>query len=83
MRDKNVRAVDLSKATGISKSLISNYLKAKVQPKANNLQLIANALNVNSGMFVRDAETITYPQKIDLCFCPCCGTNLKGLVSAV
>lgn len=45
MRD--VRAIDLSRKTGIPKNTISNYLKGVSKPKADRVYQIAAALDVS------------------------------------
>lgn len=47
LQAKNMKAIELSKKTGISKSMISEYLHDKYTPKQNNLFLIAKALGVS------------------------------------
>ncbi len=47
MKIKDVRAVDLSKATGISKSRISQYIHGVYEAKQTALYLLAKALNVS------------------------------------
>ncbi len=44
---REMRAVDLMNATGLSDSLISRYLSGQVSPKGKNASLIAKALNVD------------------------------------
>ena len=41
------KAVDVSKATGISESVISQYRKGLISPKREKILLIADYLNVN------------------------------------
>ena len=47
MEMKNVSQTDLSKRTGLDKSLISNYVAGKYKAKSTNLYIIAKALNVS------------------------------------
>jgi repressor LexA len=47
LKESDMKQTDLSRATGIDKSLISNYLSGKYKAKQENLHLIANALNVS------------------------------------
>ncbi len=44
---REMRAVDLMNATGLSDSLISRYLSGQVSPKGKNASLLAKALNVD------------------------------------
>lgn len=44
---REMRQADLVEATGISKSSISTYLSGKFIPKQNNIQKLAQALNVS------------------------------------
>ncbi len=48
MLDKNgLKAVDLSRATGLSEAAISDYLKGKKEPRGRQSIAIAKALNVS------------------------------------
>ena len=42
-----IKQVDLSRKTGIDKSLISNYVSGKYKAKQDNIYLLAKALNVS------------------------------------
>lgn len=44
---RNMKQVELSKITGISKGALSSYLSNRYIPKQNNVSLIAKALNVS------------------------------------
>ena len=44
---REMRAVDLMNATGLSDSIISRYLSGQISPKGKNASLIAKALNVD------------------------------------
>lgn len=44
---KNIKASDLSKATGISRSSISHYLKGDWEAKQDNIIIIADKYNVS------------------------------------
>lgn len=46
---KGIRPIALSKATGISKSLISRYLSGEVVPTQDKFQDIADYLNISYG----------------------------------
>lgn len=47
MEIRGIRAVDLIDLTGIPKVTISYYMNGKTEPRANNLYLIAQALDVS------------------------------------
>lgn len=47
LEQRQLRAIDLSEATGVPKSAISFYLAGKSKPKADRLYIIAQALNVS------------------------------------
>ena len=62
MDSKGVKAIELSRRTGISKSSISQYMSGYVSPKADRIYLIAKALNVSEAWLLGyDVEMI--PQK--------------------
>ena len=44
---RNMKQIDLSRLTGISRSMITEYLKGKYEPRQDNIYLIAKALDVN------------------------------------
>lgn len=44
---RNIRQIELSKKSGISKGLINNYLSGYAKPKRENLILLGKALNVS------------------------------------
>ncbi len=45
---RDMKAADLAKKTGIGKSSISTYLSGNYKPKMDNLQKMADAMNVNA-----------------------------------
>lgn len=47
LKNRNMKPSTLSKLTGISKPLISNYLSGKYRAKQDNLYLISRTLNVD------------------------------------
>ena len=47
LRARDLKQTELSRITGIDKSLISNYLSGKYKAKQENFRLIAKALNVS------------------------------------
>lgn len=48
MDERGMRQTDLAKATGIDKSLISSYVLGRYEPKDENLQAIAKALDCDA-----------------------------------
>ena len=59
----NMKATDLHKATGISKSTISEYLSGNYEPKQRNIYKMANALHVAPSylMGVNDTPSPSHP----------------------
>lgn len=47
LKYRNKKAVDVANATGLSQSIISQYLKDKFEAKNDKALLIANYLNIN------------------------------------
>lgn len=47
MTEKNMKAVDLARATGLSEASISDYLKGKKEPRGRQSIAIAKALDVS------------------------------------
>lgn len=47
MEDRHMNATELSKASGVGKSDISNYLKGKYRPKQEKIAALAAALEVD------------------------------------
>lgn len=47
LKEKNMKASELSKKTGIKAPMISDYLKGKYKAKQDKIYLISKALNVN------------------------------------
>lgn len=47
MEDKKMNATELSKASGVGKSDLSNYLNGKYRPKQDKIVLLAAALEVD------------------------------------
>ena len=47
LKYRNKKAADVAKATGLSQSIISQYLKDKFEAKNDKALLIANYLNIN------------------------------------
>lgn len=49
MEEKHMKATELSKASGVGKSDICNYMKGKYRPKQEKLLPLAAALDVDPG----------------------------------
>lgn len=47
LKERRMKAIDLSRKTGISSGMISEYMNDKYQPRQENLYKIAEALNVS------------------------------------
>lgn len=47
MEIKNVKAIDLSKSSGIPKNSISYYLSGRTEPKSDRIYLLAKLLDVS------------------------------------
>jgi|GEM_PF-537288 len=47
LEEKNISAAELSRRSGVSKPLLSDYLKGKYEPKLKNIEAIAKALDVD------------------------------------
>lgn len=47
MKEKNIKAVDLAKRSGVSESMISNYRAGRFTAAQDNTQKIAEALDVS------------------------------------
>jgi len=78
LESKNIKQAQLARMTGISRTLICRYISDGVQPKADKIQAIADALGVKvEALLVKQAAP---PPKMKVCFCPNCGVNLGGLV---
>ena len=58
MAEKNMRAAELSRRTGISKPRLSQYLSGVYIPKADAICLIAQALEINEGYLLGTSDSI-------------------------
>ena len=45
---RNMKAIDLSKATGLSRGAISQWLSGKANPKQDKIYIMSKALNVSA-----------------------------------
>ncbi len=62
MAEKNMRAAELSRRTGISKPRLSQYLSGVYIPKADAICLIAQALEISEGYLLGTSDSIQ-PEK--------------------
>jgi len=80
LESRNIKQVQLSQITGIPRNSICRYVSGEVQPKADKIKLLAEALGVGmDSLVVSEPLEMTIPPKRKLCFCPNCGVNLKGV----
>lgn len=56
LNSKGITAYQVSKATGVSNSMLSSWKKNRTTPKMNTLQLIADYFNVPVSYFYSDTE---------------------------
>ena len=61
MSEKNIKAAELSRRTGISKPRLSQYLSGVYVPKADAICAMAFALGINEGFLLGTTENITPP----------------------
>jgi len=76
---KGIRQAAFARMTNIPRNLICRYLSGAVQPKADKIKAIADALGVTVDSFIVTEAKAPAP-KLKLCFCPNCGVNLEGVV---
>lgn len=50
MGERNMKAVDVARATGLSEAAISDYLKGKKEPRGRQSIALAKALNISLDM---------------------------------
>ena len=62
MAEKNMRAAELSRRTGISKPRLSQYLSGVYIPKADAICAISQALGINEGYLLGTSDS-TLPEK--------------------
>lgn len=65
MRRLDVKPVELSRRTGISKSSISQYMSGYAAPKSDRIYLIARALNVSEAWLIGYDEPMEKTPEID------------------
>lgn len=59
MADKRMTASELSRATGIDRAALSNYINGKYVAKQDKCYMIARALNVDPGWLMTGHEPTT------------------------
>jgi transcriptional regulator with XRE-family HTH domain len=52
LKENNMKAIELSEKTGISKSSISDWINGKYEAKSDKIVLIAKALNVSESFLI-------------------------------
>jgi len=65
MKRLDVKPVELSRRTGISKSSISQYMSGYAAPKSDRIYLIAKALNVSEAWLIGYDEPMEKTPEID------------------
>ena len=65
MKRLDVKPVELSRRTGISKSSISQYMSGYAAPKSDRIYLIAKALNVSEAWLIGYDEPMEKTLEID------------------
>jgi transcriptional regulator with XRE-family HTH domain len=58
MADKNMKASELSRLSGVGKADISNYIKFKYVPKQDKCYMLATALGVDPGWLMTGDEPV-------------------------
>lgn len=68
--NKQITASDLSRATGIDKAALSNYINGKYVPKSDKCYLLADALDVDPGWLMTGEEPrkIRFPEDVSVPF---------------
>lgn len=64
MKEKSMKAVDLSAATGIGKSSISMYLSGKIAPPDSKKEILASALGLEADYFTKNGLKVLPPTGI-------------------
>lgn len=62
MAEKNMRAAELSRRTGISKPRLSQYLSGVYVPKADAICAMAQALNINESYLLGTSDSPALPE---------------------
>ena len=65
LRIRDMSAADLSRATGISEAVISQYKKGLYEPKQDRLELLSTVLNVAPGWLMGYEVPMNHPDTSD------------------
>ena len=66
MKEKNIKAKEFAKMTGIGQSTISDWKNKKTNPQTNKIMIICEALNVSPEYVLFDTMTVTQKKdKVD------------------
>ena len=63
MQEKNIKAAELSRRTGISKPRMSQYVNGVYIPKADAICAIANALGVSESFLLGNTDDVTMQKR--------------------
>ena len=74
MEEKGVTSVSLAEAVGIHKVSVSNIINGKINPSAETLEKIAEALGVEMWELFASKEEIVNKDK-NVIYCPKCGAR--------
>lgn len=64
LKERNVRAADVAKATGITTTTLSAWKKGKYEPKQDKIQKIADFFEVPITYFFDDTPAYYYDEKV-------------------
>ena len=64
LKERNVRAADVAKATGITTTTLSAWKKGKYEPKNDKIQKIADFFEVPITYFYDDTPAYYYDQNV-------------------
>lgn len=81
---RGIKQAQLARKTGIPRNSICRYVSGEVQPSAQKVKLLADALGVSmESLLIKEAAEPPSAKpptpKRQLCFCPNCGVDLKGV----
>lgn len=89
MNEKNMKAVDLARATGLSEAAISDYLKGKKEPRGRQSIAIATALCVSlDTLWETNFQQKSFPirlkeARIAIGYTPQQVANLMGITTSI
>ena len=76
--EKGISIVELSSRIGMSRVSISNMIAGRQSPPVDTLEKIANALDVQAWMLLKDPKEVeSEPMAADFLSCPKCGAKLQ------